>query len=129
MDLKIIEKKEEPLLSRTKVISEANFDAATPSEKEVKSKIASSLKADENLIVVRNIYTDFGFKKAGITAYLYKDEKDMHSFESKPKKQKEGKPEKPEAVSGEAKEEKPKEQKAGAKTEAKEIKKEDSEEK
>ena len=119
MDLKIIEKREEPLLSRTKIISEVNFEAATPSTKEVKSKIASSLNADENLIVVKHIYTEFGFKKADVSAYLYKDEKEMENIEIKPKKQ-EGKPKAPKKENPQAKkdakeekkpEEKPKESK------------------
>ena len=111
MDLKIIEKKEEPLLSRTKIISEVTFEAATPSEKEVKSKIASSLNANENLIVVKNIYTNFGFKKADVSAYLYKDEKEMENIEEKPKKQEEAKEKKPEESKVETKKEKLKEQK------------------
>ena len=122
MDLKIIEKKEEPLLSRTKIISEINFEAKTPSKKEVASKLASSLNAAENLIVVKNIYTEFGFKKANVTACLYKDEKEMKNIEIKPKKKDdakagekpkaENKPEAKEEKPKASKEEKPKEQKA-----------------
>ena len=88
MDLKIIEKKEEPLLSRTKIISEVNFSASTPSKNETKSKIASLLNANENLVVVKHIYTDFGLKKASVESYLYNDEKEMGSIEIKPKKEK-----------------------------------------
>ena len=88
MDLKVIEKKEEPLLSRTKIVSQINFNAATPSAKDVKSKIASSVNADESLIVIKSIYTNFGFKKADVTAYLYKDKKEMESIEIKPKERK-----------------------------------------
>ena len=104
MDLKVIEKKEEPLLSRTKIVSQVGFNAATPSEKDVKSKIASSLNADENLIVIKSIYTNFGFKKADVTAYIYKDKKEMEDIEIKPKKEKEGKAEKGAAKAEEAKE-------------------------
>jgi ribosomal protein S24E len=136
MDLKIIEKKEEPLLSRTKIVSEMNFEAATPSSKEVKSKIASLLNADEKLIVVKNIYTDFGFKKADVSAYLYKDEKEMGIIEIKPKKAeakekkaetKEEKPQAKEEKQKESKEEKPQEKKAEAKPKAQEKPKDKAE--
>ena len=110
MDLKIIEKKDEPLFSRTKVISQIDFEAATPSSKDVKSKIASSLNANENLIVIKNIYTNFGFKKADVTAYLYKNEKEMGIIEVKLKKKKAVKGKKAEEKT-EIKEEKPKESK------------------
>lgn len=105
MDLKVIEKKEEPLLSRTKIVSQINFNAATPSAKDVKSKVASSLNADESLIAVKSIYTNFGLKKADVTAYIYKDKKEMESIEIKPK---EKKAEKGAAKAEEAKEEKQK---------------------
>jgi len=111
MDLKITERIEESLLSRAKIISKISFEAATPSEKEVKSKIASSLNADENLVVVKHIYTDFGFKRADVSAYLYKDEKEMENIEIKPKKKDEAKETKPKEEKPQAKEEKPKESK------------------
>ena len=134
MDLKVIEKKEEPLLSRTKITSQLNFDAGTPSEKDVKSKLASSLNSNENLIVIKSIYTNFGFKKADVTAYLYKDEKEMESIEIKPKEKKEKKaeekkPEKQESKKAEKSKEKAqpeesKEQKPQDTKESKEEKKE-----
>lgn len=132
MDLKVVEKKEEPLLSRTKIVSKINFDAGTPSAKDVKSKLASSLNSNENLIVIKSIYTNFGFRKANITAYLYKNEKEMESIEIKPKEKKgekktqteEGKPEKQEAKKvkkpEEAKEQKPQDTKASSKEKPKE---------
>lgn len=116
MDLKIIEKIEEPLLSRTRIISEVTFENSIPSNKEVKSKIASLLKADENLLVVKSIYTNFGFKKAKVNSCLYNDEKEMGIIEIKPKKdvkekKSETKEDKPQVKEEkESKEEKPKTQ-------------------
>ncbi len=89
VELKITSKEEEPLLSRTKILSEIYFDAATPTGKDVKAKLASSLNAKDKLLVVRGIYTNYGFKKADVTAYLYKDEKNMQSIEIKNKNQEE----------------------------------------
>lgn len=87
MNLKIIDKKDEPLFSRTKITSEVHFDASTPSSKDVKEKIKSLLKVNENLLIIKNIHTYFGIKKAGVLAYLYKNEKDMDSIETTPKKE------------------------------------------
>ena len=116
MELEITEKKEEPLLSRIKIKAEIDFDNVTPSKEELKSRIASSLNASENLIVVKNIYTKFGEKKANALAYCYKSEEDIKKIEPKPKKKKEVK------KKAEKKEEKPKE---GVPKEKEEPKKEE----
>ena len=50
MELKVLNKKEEPLLSRIKVESEVIFEKATPSEQEVKSNLAKTLGKDEKVI-------------------------------------------------------------------------------
>lgn len=88
MDLKMIEKKEEPLLSRVKLKAEINFDSVVPSNKDVRAKVASHQKASENLIVVKNISTIFGSKSAKITCYQYEDEKKLKLIEPKEKAKK-----------------------------------------
>jgi len=136
VDLKIKEKKEEPLLSRVKLTGEIAFEAATPSCEEVKKKISSSLSCDEKLIVIRNIYTKFGMKKGDLLAYVYNDEKSMKKIEPKQKEKKEAKPteETPEEKPEEAKEskkeekEKPKEKEEKPKDAPKEEKKEEQKE-
>lgn len=88
MELKIIDKKEQPLLSRTEIVAEAVFDAATPSKQDIKSKIASLVKSNENLVVVRHIYTEFGAKKAKILAYSYINDAELKKIEPKKKEKK-----------------------------------------
>ena len=85
MDLKITEKKEEPLLSRTRITAEISFDAVTPSNKDVKAKIASALKANENIVVIKNIKVLFGKKEAKVIGYQYEDEKKLKLIEPKVK--------------------------------------------
>lgn len=92
MNLTITDQKEEPLLSRKEIIAEITFDKATPSKEEVKKAIAAQLKADESLIVVKNIYTEFGTPKAKSRAYIYSSKKDMDNIEPKKKVHKEAKP-------------------------------------
>ena len=89
--MNITNKKEEPLLSRTKINAMIEFEKATPSYKEVTSLIAASLKKDENLIALKHIYTLFGDKKAEIVAYAYSDESKKQFIEPKIKEKKEKK--------------------------------------
>lgn len=85
MDLKILSKKEEPLLSRTKVEAEVSFDKTTPSKSEVKKALVEELGKEEKLIVVNKIYTVYGIKKAKNLAYAYENEEIMKAIEPKPK--------------------------------------------
>ena len=115
MNLVIKEKKEEPLLSRMEIVAESTFDNATPSENEIKGQIASSLKVNEDVIVIKKISGGFGVKKASILAYKYSDEKARDKIEPKKKEKKkevqQGGEAPKEAPKGEKKaEEKPKEE-------------------
>jgi len=89
--MKIIEKKENPLLSRTEILAEISFEKATPPDEEVKKQIASQLKVDEALVVVKNIYTEFGSPNAKVTAFIYDSKKALEKTEPKPKEKKEAK--------------------------------------
>jgi ribosomal protein S24E len=124
--MKIIEKKENPLLSRTELLAEITFEKATPSNEEIKKQIASELKTDENLVVVKNIDTHFGSMNATVIAFVYNSKEDIEKIEPKPKEKKGAK--KPAEKPAEApKKETPKEEKpaeAPKKEEAKEEKKE-----
>ena len=91
MQIDIAEKKEEPLLSRTMVRANMDFEKSTPSYTETAALLASSLKADEKLIAIRHIYTQFGSKKARIIAYLYTDEGKKQAVEPKLKEKKDKK--------------------------------------
>ena len=85
MELKINSKKEEPLLSRTKIDASIQFQNATPSYPEVTKQMAGILKVDENVVALRNIYTSFGLKNAKVIAYVYKDESAKKNVEPKVK--------------------------------------------
>ena len=95
MELKILEKKEEPLLSRIMVEGEVSFDKATPSTQEIKESMAKSLGKDGKLIDIKGIYTAFGRKKASVLCYAYDNEDVLKRINVEKK--------------GEVKEEKPKE--------------------
>ena len=125
MELKIINKKEDPLLSRTKVESEIIFDKGTVSREEIKNKLCKDFGKDEKLIVVKGIYTEYGLKKAKNLSYVYENEEALNRIEVEKKEKtgkKEAKPEKPEAKK---EEQKPKEAKEEQKKGEKEAKQED----
>lgn len=86
MELKIINKKEDPLLSRTIVESEIVFEKATPSRAEIKSNLSKNLGKDEKLIVVKGIHTLYGLKKAKNIAYIYENEEFLKRIEVETKK-------------------------------------------
>ncbi|MBS3097908.1 hypothetical protein J4209_03895 [Candidatus Woesearchaeota archaeon] len=88
MELNITEKKEEPLLSRVFIKAELFYKGPTISNKDVKTSLASSLGADEKLIVVKHIYSSFGSGNIKITAYKYNSEKDIKIIEPKQKEKK-----------------------------------------
>lgn len=129
MELKIINKKEDPLLSRTRVELEIIFGKATPSREEIKSKLGKDLGKDEKLIVVKGIYTEYGLKKAKNLSYVYENEEALNRIEVEKKEKtgkKEAKPEKAEEKPEAKKEEqKPKEAKEEQKKGEKEAKQED----
>ena len=91
MQMDVVEKKPEMLLSRTMVRANVDFDKSTPSYKEMGSLIASHLKTDEKLVAIRHIYTAFGRKKAEVIAYIYSDEEKKQSIEPKLKEKKDKK--------------------------------------
>ena len=83
MQLNIVEKKQEPLLSRTMLKATLEFEKATPSYKEVSALIGTHLKTDEKLITIRHIYNVFGDRKAEVIAYVYSDEDKKQMIEPK----------------------------------------------
>ena len=121
MELKILDKKDESLLSRINIKAEATFQGVTPSKEELQKQIASSLKVDEKLIVIKNVKTFFGQEKVRITAFQYESEGALKNIEPKKKEKAEKKEDeaapaetkKPAAGApkGEKKEEAPKEEK------------------
>ena len=81
MSLTIVERKEVPLLSRAHIKASLNFSGVTPSNSDVKGQLASALKTNQNLIVIRNILTGFGSHTAKISAYVYDNEENLKKIE------------------------------------------------
>ncbi len=77
MELKVTDEKDQPLLSRKVVLGELTFEAETPSRATVRKMLAEKLDTKEELVIVKRISTDFGFRKAMIEAYSYKNKESM----------------------------------------------------
>ncbi|MEK7790078.1 MAG: hypothetical protein AAB309_00445 [Deltaproteobacteria bacterium] len=89
MELNVTNKKDEPLLSRTMLQAELEFEKATPSYPEIIQLLATHLKVEEKVIAIRHVYTHFGLKKADVIAYCYADENKKNFAEPKKKGKKE----------------------------------------
>jgi len=91
LELKIIDVKSEPLLSRKLVKAQVEFEKSTPNYAEVTSLLSANLKAEDKLIAIRHIYNSFGARKADIVAYIYSDEAKKQLVEPKLKEKKDKK--------------------------------------
>jgi ribosomal protein S24E len=103
MELKLIEKKDNTLLSRTEVTLEGIKEAITPSYESLKKKIAEQFSADANLIAIRHIYPQFGTTKFKVVVYIYADKKSMENLEPAAAEEEKPKTEKPAKAEQEAK--------------------------
>lgn len=86
LELKINEKKEQKLLSRSEIKGSISFDGTTPSNDAVKDALAKSIGKDAKLVVVKHVYTDFGKRSALVLAYAYDNEEKLKEIEVKKKK-------------------------------------------
>ncbi|MBU1204063.1 MAG: hypothetical protein KKG60_03280 [Nanoarchaeota archaeon] len=85
--MKILEKTENPLLSRTKLkIDLDHSNQPTPKKEDIISGIAKTLNTKPGLIKLEHIYTKFSSGKSRIIAYVYKDEKTLKSIQKNKKK-------------------------------------------
>jgi len=79
--MEIISKEEQPLLKRTVIKARIAFEGKTPSRQEVRRKLAKALKAKEELLIIKHIYTGFGERSAEIHAALYERLEDAKAVE------------------------------------------------
>ena len=92
--MKIINEQDFPLLNRkTLTIELEHVKEKTPSEKEIKPKLAEFLKTQENLIAIKHIYTNFGYGISKVIVNKYDDEQNFNKYEVIHKKIKHGKEE------------------------------------
>jgi ribosomal protein S24E len=112
-------------LNRTRVEYEIeHFQKSTPKKDDLKAQLAKELKAQEDTIHVKHIFSHFGSSKSKVVAEVYKTKEDLKKYvKVKKKKSTEGeaKPAQPaEKAAPEKKEEAPKEEVKDGKEKSKE---------
>jgi len=98
---------DQKLLGRKLVKGSASFDGATPKRLELRKQIAKELKAKDEQVFVRRIYTDYGKQSARIEATVYDKPEDAKALETKGLLKRHEKQPKKEAPKKEAPAEKP----------------------
>lgn len=80
MKIKILEKKDEPLLRRQNIKIEVEFENEVPNRVLIREHVAKALKADQEMVVVQKIKSSFGSLKADVIVHVYSDKKLMEKF-------------------------------------------------
>jgi small subunit ribosomal protein S24e len=71
MEVKIESTTENKLLERKEIAATVSFEAATPARKEMKTALCGKIGANPELVVLRSVSTEFGLKKATLSAHSY----------------------------------------------------------
>lgn len=139
MKIMIKEKNINPLLGRTEISGELDYEGATPSNARLAEHLAKEFNADISLIVVKYIYTKFSQQMADFLAFVYdnKEAKDkvemitkhMKKEEEAGKKAEEAKKAEEEAKAAEAEKAVPEKEEENTEKEEKKEENESKEEK
>ena len=86
MNIEITEKKENQLLGRIEILGNIAFEGKIPSREQVRDSVASQLKADSKLVIVKNIEADYGQHTGKIQVNVYVDEGTVKKLENLKKK-------------------------------------------
>ena len=81
MDVHVQTKLERPILKRTDYKVRVAYEGATPKRTDLRDKIASSLKAPVDHVVVRKITTEFGKMAVIVEASVYADATTLDKME------------------------------------------------
>jgi ribosomal protein S24E len=89
LNIEILDKKENILLSRVKITAKISYDkTATPSKTDVIKSVSKALDIDSNLLALKKIDSIFGTTTAKVSAYQYFSKEDKEKLEKKTRKEK-----------------------------------------
>ncbi|MBN2367886.1 hypothetical protein JXC34_02630 [Candidatus Woesearchaeota archaeon] len=71
------------LLSRKRVSLILDNEGATPSRKSLIKQVASKYKVNEDQVVIKHVYSQFGKQKTKLIVHIYDDKDKMGMFEHK----------------------------------------------
>lgn len=83
MELKLIKKKEFPLLSRARASFWYSGGGATPSRKDLTEGVAKALKTKRENVIIKHIYPQYGVDGTKIIAHIYNDASKISEYEHK----------------------------------------------
>jgi ribosomal protein S24E len=81
MQITILEKNVNALVGRTEIKGKITFKDATPSNAQLTEGLNKELKKEVSLIVIKNIYTNFGHQEASFTVFVYNDQEAKNKAE------------------------------------------------
>ena len=82
--MKKLYERDSQLLQRKRIAFEIPHEnKPTPKKEEIKKQIASELNIDENLIVIKHIYTNYGEHKSKAIVNVYKDMNILKKLDAK----------------------------------------------
>ena len=71
MKVEINSKHQNKLLNRAEVKGRLTFDQATPTNAQLREALAKEFKKDADLVIVKNIYTEYGKRSAEFFGLVY----------------------------------------------------------
>lgn len=83
MQITIQEQHPQPLLGRTQITADVVFEGKTPTRALVRAALARTVKAEEELVIVRAIENAYGSPRARVTAYVYAKAQERDRIEQK----------------------------------------------
>jgi small subunit ribosomal protein S24e len=83
MELTMLKERETPLMSRKRYTFEIDFKGATPTRRQIRDAVATKVKGEPELTVIKHIYNRYGVEKAKVITHIYTDKKAMEKFEEK----------------------------------------------
>ncbi|MDI6902451.1 MAG: 30S ribosomal protein S24e [Methanocellales archaeon] len=81
MEIKVIEKRTNPLLKRWEIRFKVSHEGATPSREEVKNKLAAMLNAKKELVIIERMRSEYGKRETYGYAKIYKSERRAREIE------------------------------------------------
>jgi small subunit ribosomal protein S24e len=82
MKLEIVNQRENKTIGRKEIEFRIREQKSTPSRSEVKKRIAAMVNANENLVVVRKIFSRFGVSESIGIAHVYNSLDDLKVIEN-----------------------------------------------
>jgi len=73
MEIKIEERRRNPLLRREEIRATVSFEGGTPTRREVREALAKALGRDVRVVFVRRVLTEYGSHRARVLATAYDD--------------------------------------------------------